>query len=249
MEAAVSYLLGTRSKSADTEARTTTIRGGAARKEGERPSASALGIRLVAELTGRSHAAPLFHFPDRLTLVAAVAAEGFRRQTRYVEAHGLTTGRTSTAGGTTPLELCALSYINWASGAPALFVVMYDPDLAPVLEAFMVADTDADAVMAQLSPATTGAGRQWMRRFDAYRELFDAKRRALELFVSVAEEGVRDGWLRNDVPAIDLAQAVTSMADGLAWQHVTEQQFAGPMLDGHTRRMLRLCFEGLGGRG
>jgi len=92
VHAAVAYLHGRRVRSEEPTgdgvpvARTTSARGGAAMREPTRPSASALGIRLVADLTGSSHAAPLFHFPDRLCLVAAVAAEGFRRQTQHVGA-------------------------------------------------------------------------------------------------------------------------------------------------------------------
>lgn len=245
VQAAVSYLLGERDGPVRAEGRHTSIRGGAGRKAGERPSASALGIRMVAELTGKSHAAPLFHFPDRLALVAAVAAEGFRRQTAYIAAELEVDESPRSARAGNPLERCAMAYINWASRAPALFVVMYDPDLAPVLEALMLGGGDPDFVRARLSPSAAGEGRPWQRRYDAYRELFDAKRGAVELFLGQAEAGIRDGWLRRDVPASDLAQVVISMADGLAWQQVTEQQFVGPLLEAHTRRMLRLCFEGL----
>ena len=259
--AAVDYLLGRPAKLSaskgdpnaepddDTgrpEVRRTTIRGGAGKREPERPSASSLGIRLVAELTGRSHAAPLFHFPDRTTLVAAVAAEGFRRQTRRVRA---VLRKTDYGTGSAQLQQCVLAYVQWASDAPALFATMYDPELAPVLEAFMLYGPNFEAVREHAPSYFGGDIKQAHRRFQAYHELYEAKRTALEVFVAQSDKGMRDGSLRQDVSEHDLAHAVTSLADGLAWQRVTERQFVGPMLEAHTRKMVRLCFEGLGERG
>ena len=253
VEAAVAYLLGHRGKSDGawgrdgTVARTTSARGGAGKREPARPSASALGIRLVAELTGRSHAAPLFHFPDRLCLVAAVAAEGFRRQTQRVrdaEGEGVHTEQ-----ATETLQRCALAYVQWASGAPALFATMYDPELAPVLEVFMMFGDDEARIREALPAHFGGDRKQTHRRFQAYLELYDAKHHAMDTFVIIARRGLGDGSLRQDLSAHDVAHVVTSVADGLAWQHVTEQQSLGAALDAHTRRVIRLCFEGVqGGR-
>ena len=252
VDVAVAYLLGQRGKSdgatgdGGAVARTTSARGGTAMREPARPSASALGIRLVAELTGRSHAAPLFHFPDRLCLVAAVAAEGFRRQTQRVrEAATESSTEHAHEPATERLQRCAFAYVQWASGAPALFATMYDPELAPVLEAFMMFGDDEARIGEQLPTQFGGDGKPARRRYHAYCELYEAKQHAIDTFVAIAREGIHDGSLRSDLSAHDVAHVVTSVADGLAWQHVTEQQSIGPLLEAHTRRMIRLCFEGV----
>ena len=237
VRSAVSYLTG--EVVADGVLRAnTTRRGGATLRETGRPTASALGIRMVADLTGRSHAAPLFHFPDRTTLVAAVAAEGFRR---LVRALGEVTRRRS---GAARLREIMMRYAGWAGEVPALFATMYDPELAPGLELLMLTPHDADALeaLAERHGDDVKAAR---RRLVAFRELLAAKQATLALFIDAVSTGIDDGSLRGDHAPVVIAHAAASVADGLAWQRVTEPQGSTALMDRHASMTVRLLFEGI----
>src|SRR5687767_7096295 len=52
---------------------------------GDLPRAEALGIRMVADLAGRNPATLLFHFPDRESLMAAIAARAFELLVEHLE--------------------------------------------------------------------------------------------------------------------------------------------------------------------
>jgi len=194
---------------------------------------------MVAELVGRSHAAPLFHFPDRMTLVAAVAAEGFRQ---LVVTLGSSAGRKRT--GAQRLRDTALRYAQWAGETPALFATMYDPELAPALELLAMAPDEDDATR-RIAERFGGAAAATRRRVQALRELLDAKQEALMLFVNAARDGIVDGSLRADMSPVQIAHAVASMADGLAWQRVTEPQGSVQLLDRHASVTLRLLLQGI----
>ncbi len=82
-----------------------------------------LTLRAVARRAGVSAMAPYRHFADREALLAAVAADGFARLAAALE-----TG----AEGATPGERlfnAGLAYIRFALTNPALYRLMFGPDL------------------------------------------------------------------------------------------------------------------------
>lgn len=87
----------------------------------ETEGAEALTIRAAARLAGVSHAAPYRHFADKQALLAAVAEEGFRAM--------VDTMRRARAGqASDPLarfRALGLAYIEFATGHPAYFRVMF----------------------------------------------------------------------------------------------------------------------------
>jgi AcrR family transcriptional regulator len=103
----------------------------------EREGHEGLSIRKLAEAIGVSPAAPYNHFPDRRSLLLAVALEGYARmfnETDFVEGQaGLGTDRASE-----PLFQSFLAFIRFAMTQPHLFTLMYEselvrPTLAPEL--------------------------------------------------------------------------------------------------------------------
>ncbi len=92
----------------------------------EARGAEAVGIRAVAEAAGVTHAAPLHHFPDRVSLLAAVAAEGQRRL-----ASDLEQARAGAAalGARRLLGAVVSAHALWAARHPGLWDVMCNPQL------------------------------------------------------------------------------------------------------------------------
>jgi len=87
----------------------------------ERQGADALTLRAAARRAGVSQAAPYRHFRDKEALLAAVAEEGFRAMTA-----GMRRAAAFHAGD--PLgrfQAHGLAYIEFASGHPAHFRVMF----------------------------------------------------------------------------------------------------------------------------
>ena len=89
------------------------------RKEGP----EALTLRAVARAAGVSVAAPYRHFADRRQLVAAVAAEGFRRMGEAMHA-------AMARGGRDGLRGVAEAYVRFAHENPAEYHVMFGPEMA-----------------------------------------------------------------------------------------------------------------------
>lgn len=84
----------------------------------------ALTLRGVARAAGVSQAAPYRHFPDRRTLVGAVAEEGFRRlQSAMLD-------RVSEKAGREGLKGVAIAYVEFAHANPAQYRIMFGPELA-----------------------------------------------------------------------------------------------------------------------
>jgi AcrR family transcriptional regulator len=101
----------------------------------------AMSLRAVARAAGVSQTAPYRHFPDRRALVAAVAAEGFRRLERAMqEAMSGDAGRLGFKG-------VALAYVAFGRANPGLYRVMFGPE---------VADTGDLPELADSSRATLG---------------------------------------------------------------------------------------------
>nr|WP_042194549.1 TetR/AcrR family transcriptional regulator [Kibdelosporangium sp. MJ126-NF4]CEL21399.1 Transcriptional regulator, TetR family [Kibdelosporangium sp. MJ126-NF4]CTQ96034.1 Transcriptional regulator, TetR family [Kibdelosporangium sp. MJ126-NF4] len=78
----------------------------------------AVTVRRVARDAGISHGAPLRHFPNRTALLSAVAAAGYTRLSERFDA--LPPGQ---------LAAACESYVDFARGGPALFELMFRPDM------------------------------------------------------------------------------------------------------------------------
>lgn len=78
-------------------------------------------LREVARMAGVSHNAPYRHFRDKESLLAAVAAEGFRQLTRSLQEHS---GRHRRA--LERLQAGGEGYVEFALRWPQHFAVMFD---------------------------------------------------------------------------------------------------------------------------
>jgi AcrR family transcriptional regulator len=110
---------------------------------------SAISLRSIARRAGVSHAAPAHHFGDRAGLLAAVAAEGFRRMNDDMLA--------AAAGSDEPLIAIGRAYVDFARANPGEFAVMFRPELLgpdPDLEAHGAA---AHQRLTEAIAATPGA--------------------------------------------------------------------------------------------
>jgi AcrR family transcriptional regulator len=85
----------------------------------------ALSLREVARKAGVSHNAPYHHFPDRGSLLAALAEEGFADLARQMAA-----ARAAAPDARARLEACGLAYVRFALRSPARFKLMFRPELA-----------------------------------------------------------------------------------------------------------------------
>ena len=92
----------------------------------ETEGAEALTLRAAARLAGVSQAAPYRHFADKQALLAAVAEEGFRALTEAMR-------RSAAAHADLPLarlRALGLAYVEFATGHPAHFRVMFGREVA-----------------------------------------------------------------------------------------------------------------------
>nr|WP_225955508.1 TetR/AcrR family transcriptional regulator [Kibdelosporangium phytohabitans] len=85
----------------------------------------AVTVRRVARDAGISHGAPLRHFPNRAALLSAVAATGYTRLTERLDAVPEGEPRER-------LTAACESYVDFARGGPALFELMFRPDMTPL---------------------------------------------------------------------------------------------------------------------
>ncbi len=178
--------------------------------DGEDPEP--LSIRLVASLLGKSPSAPLFHFPDRRTLLAAVAAEGFTRLAAMLRPLAQ-----RCEGADPPLRRVAQGYVEWAAATPLLFVTMHERGLAAGIAAIDEGNEDywrrfdANSMNAIAEKLTTAAG----RRRRAFRDLYVAKAAAVQAFEDAARAS---GWPERD--GRRRARVALALASGLAWEGV-----------------------------
>jgi len=89
----------------------------------EREGPAALSLRELARVIGVSHNAPYRHFADREALLAAVAADGFRR---------LATGLAAADAAAPPgerLQATGRAYLDFARTHRALYLLMFGPGL------------------------------------------------------------------------------------------------------------------------
>ncbi len=94
----------------------------AARDLLEREGLDAATLRATARRAGVSHMAPYRHFKDKDELLAAVAEQGFREMTRFIDA-APGEGRARDAAG--------LAYVSFALDNPALYRLMFGANLSP----------------------------------------------------------------------------------------------------------------------
>ncbi|HEU0205014.1 MAG TPA: TetR/AcrR family transcriptional regulator, partial [Burkholderiaceae bacterium] len=86
--------------------------------------AASLSLRQVAERTGVSPAAPLHHFETKEALLAAIAAEGFRR----LFEHRIRSLRDK-ADAVERLLAVMMASVDFALANPALFHLMFGPEI------------------------------------------------------------------------------------------------------------------------
>lgn len=109
-----------------------------------------LTLRECARRAGVSHAAPKHHFPDKTSLLTAVAAAGFRDLTASMDAYNQAAGREPSVR----LREVGVGYIAFAMGQPATFRLifgqsgLYIDDPEYVTAATAAFDRLADAVVA-----------------------------------------------------------------------------------------------------
>lgn len=207
--------------------------------------AEAVGIRAVAEAAGVTHAAPLHHFPDRVSLLAAVAAEGQRRLASALEE----AQRAVAAGNARELLLAVVSaQALWAARNPGLWDVMVNPQLTAGVNGVWNARREGKPAETALEAGSSiAAARNLVRRAVAFDELVDAKLRVFEAY-NAAVTACRDDQLRLErLPGGDrrpLVHALTTVADGLSLQFVGEPVVNEPALRQHVQRTVELLLAG-----
>lgn len=90
----------------------------------EEQGVEALSLRELARRLGVSHAAPGHHFPDRLALLVAMAAEGFERLAADMEAAGA-----GQPPGGARLAAVGEAYVQFALDHPAHLQVMFGAEV------------------------------------------------------------------------------------------------------------------------
>jgi AcrR family transcriptional regulator len=85
-----------------------------------------IGLREIARRAGVSHGAPLRHFPTLGSLLAAVAADGFRDLHASVDAALLSR---ADADPLVRLKAAAHGYVDFARAHPGVFALMFRADL------------------------------------------------------------------------------------------------------------------------
>lgn len=92
----------------------------------ERQGAAQLSLRQVAQAAGVSPAAPYAHFADRTALLAAIAETGFADFRAALWRAGGRSGMSAAER----LQAMAVAYVLFAHDHPALFRLMFGPELA-----------------------------------------------------------------------------------------------------------------------
>jgi len=121
----------------------------------EAEGAAALSLRDLAKSLGVSHAAPRHHFPDKLALLTAIAAQGYE----------LLASRLDEAADQGFLET-GVAYVRFAVDHPGHIRVMYEPSLFRA---------DAPAIVA----ARVRAGAVFFGSAESFRPGEDSRRVAL----------------------------------------------------------------------
>ncbi len=211
--------------------------------------AEAVGIRAVAEAVGVTHAAPLHHFPDRVSLLAAMAAEGNRQLAQELAAPS----PSAQLSARERLGAVVRAQALWAAHHPGLWDVMCNPHLtADVAAVWRGRQNGRTAVEVLSSADVTGLkpaeSRALARRAEAFDELVDAKLLVLQAFADAvaacgAQEIDETRLVRGD--RRPLVNALTTIADGLALQFVAERDTPDAALAAHVDSTLDLLLAGV----
>jgi AcrR family transcriptional regulator len=125
----------------------------AARLELEETGLDSFSLRKVARRAGVSHAAPAHHFGDVSGLLTALAAEGYRRFVRAMEAGQARMG----PGPRAQLQGAGLGYAEFAVTEPALFRLIHGSDLTNYADTELSAAAEAAfRHLVRLTVALTG---------------------------------------------------------------------------------------------
>ena len=90
----------------------------------EEEGLASLSMREVARRAGVSHQAPYHYFPDRESILAAVAERGFELLHERMQQ-----ARSEANGASDALERTAVAYVTFACDYPAHFRIMFRPEL------------------------------------------------------------------------------------------------------------------------
>jgi AcrR family transcriptional regulator len=92
----------------------------------EEGGVGALSMREVARRAKVTHGAPYHHFPDRASILAGLAEEGFALLRREMTA----AMKKEVAGSIARFEACGLAYFRFATRHRAYMTIMFRPELA-----------------------------------------------------------------------------------------------------------------------
>lgn len=172
----------------------------AAEEEVGEQGIGSVSLRAIARRAGVSHQAPGHHFGDRNGLFTALAAKGFRTLRRRMVA-----ARRRIPDDATPAERVAtlgIAYMVFAKQHPALFAVMYRPELLDADDPEL-AEARAGAFGALLDEIVAARATGWGRHHSET---------ALALTCWSTVHGAvtlwREGTLNTFFPGIGSAQAV-----------------------------------------
>lgn len=150
-----------------------------------------LSLRELARRAGVSAMAPYRHYPDKDSLLAAIAAEGFRHLARQLAL--VTDAR---AGAGSPLLQSGLAYVRFALAEPALFRLMFSArqfkDDVPELHQARAASFDV--LMRHLN-AGAGSEQQRARAHGCWALVHGLALLLLDGLLQIPETGSRDAWL------------------------------------------------------
>jgi AcrR family transcriptional regulator len=164
-----------------------------------------LSLREVARRAGVTHGAPLRHFPSFATLLAEVAARGFRTLAAAVESAAASVP--AGGGATARLEAAARAYLACAIERPERFALMFRPELLdPTHEGFAREGRAAfDGLVRQVRGAQDAG---WRTDADA-RVLAGSLWASIHGFASLWAQGAYAGA----VQGVSLEDATTSLID------------------------------------
>lgn len=149
-----------------------------------------LSLRELTRRAGVSAMAPYRHYPDKDSLLAAIAAEGFRRLARQLALVADAGG-----GAGSPLLQSGLAYVRFALAEPALFRLMFSArQFKDVPELHQARAESFDVLMRHLN---TGAGpeQQRTRAHGCWALVHGLALLLLDGLLQIPETGSRDAWL------------------------------------------------------
>lgn len=123
-----------------------------------------LTLRAIARRAGVSHGAPLRHFPNLASLLAAVGADGFARLIAAVDDHLASADAAAAEAGHNlgprrRLAVAGEAYIRFALGDPGVFSVTFRPERVDVTdEAYQVQGAAAFQQLVDLVEAVQADG-------------------------------------------------------------------------------------------